>query len=367
MAQAAAPVARAVFCVPGALGTPTGGYAYARRLLSGARAAGLDLVHWPLPAGWPAPSAAVLAETARRLAAIPSGWPVMIDGLALGAMPGAMLEALQGPLVALCHHPLALETGLDGATAARLRASERTALARAVRVVTTSRATADALAADYGVAPGRIVVAPPGTDPAPQAPGSGGPGVAILSVGSLVPRKGHDVLLAALGRCAALDWSLTIAGAADRDAAEAGRLRALAARLGIGARVHLAGALDGAALARAWAGADLFALASRHEGYGMVYAEALAHGLPVVGTTAGAVPEATAGAALLVAPGDAAALAETLGHLIADPAARRALAARSRAVAPHLPRWPATVAIIARMLAGIGTDAAPGVPVAARR
>lgn len=357
-------IARAVFAVPGALETPTGGYGYARRLLAGAKAVGLDLVHWPLPGGWPVPSEAALAETARRLAAIPSGWPVMIDGLALGGMGRDLLDLVDGPLVALCHHPLALETGLAPAEATRLAASERAALARAARVVTTSRATAATLAAEYGVPMARITVAPPGTDPAPPARGSGGPGVAILSVGTLVPRKGHDVLIGALARLADLDWRLTIVGADDRDPGHLAWLRAQVAALGLEGRVSFAGAADAAALALAYDGADLFALASHHEGFGMVYAEAIARGLPVVGTDAGAVAEATLGAALLVPPGDEAALAAALRGVIADPAARRALAARALGAAPRLPRWEATVAAVAGALAAVEAEI-PGGAVAA--
>jgi glycosyltransferase involved in cell wall biosynthesis len=72
----------------------------------------------------------------------------------------------------------------------------------------------------------------------------------------------------------------------------------------------------------------------------MAVAEAVAHGVPVVATTAGAIPEAMPpGAGVLVAPDDAAALAQALGRLIEDPAARRRLAAAARAAAARLPTW----------------------------
>src|SRR6185503_15322759 len=96
-------------------------------------------------------------------------------------------------------------------------------------------------------------------------------------------------------------------------------------------RVVLAGAVPPVQLASHYGAADVFVLPSRHEGYGMAFAEAIAHGLPVVGTTAGAIPETVpAGAGVLVPPGDARELAAVLRRLIADDRARATLAAAAR-------------------------------------
>ena len=114
------------------------------------------------------------------------------------------------------------------------------------------------------------------------------PAAHILSVGTLVPRKGHDVLLRALARLFDLDWHLTIAGSPRRDPAHAAALVALAEELGIAHRVRFAGEVTGDALEALWRGADLFALATWFEGYGMVVAEALKRGLPVAVCSGGA-------------------------------------------------------------------------------
>ncbi|MGR3716511.1 MAG: glycosyltransferase, partial [Thermohalobaculum sp.] len=169
-------------------------------------------------------------------------------------------------------------------------------------------------------------------------------------VGSLTPRKGHDVLIAALAGLAHLDWRLTIAGPADRDPAHARELAGLMAQAGLQDRIALAGALDAGDLAGAYDLADLFALASRHEGFGMAYREAMAHGLAVVGSKAGAVPEATRGAAHLVEPGDPAALRAALAPLIADGAARARLADACWQAAQGFSRWPDTAARVAAAL-----------------
>jgi glycosyltransferase involved in cell wall biosynthesis len=265
-------------------------------------------------------------------------------------MPSEIIAGAPGPVVALCHHPLALETGIEPAARERLAASEREALGLAAAVITTSRTTAETLSTHFGVAPGKIAIALPGTDPASRARGSGGGTVALLSVGSLVPRKGHDVLLSALGRLKALDWRLEIVGTDDRDRRHADALKAQAVSLGISDRVTFTGAASEADLEQRYARADVFVLASHYEGFGMVYAEAIARGLPVIGTRAGAIAEATGGAAELVAPGDIDALASTLARVLASPSARHDLASRAEAAARTLPRWTDTVAAIVTAL-----------------
>ena len=342
---------RAVFAVPGNIETPTGGYAYARRLIAAGREAGLLLDHWPLPEGFPETSLALLAETERRLSLAPEGWPVLIDGLACGALPPDLIARLPGPVIALCHHPLGLETGLRDDRAARLLEGEAAALEACAGVVTTSRATADLLVERLGVRRAAITVAPPGTDPAEPAHGSGGSAVEILSVGSLTPRKGHDLLIDALAPLAHLDWHLTIAGAGDRDPAFAAALEARIAAAGLGDRVTLMGPVGEAELDALYDRADLFALASRYEGFGMVFAEAMARHLPVLGPDLPAVAEATRGAAHLVAPDDAAALSDALVPLLSDPAARARLSAASASAAGKLPRWADTARCVAGAIA----------------
>ena len=132
----------------------------------------------------------------------------------------------------------------------------------------------------------------------------------LLAVGAVVPRKGYDVLVAALATLTDLPWQLTIAGDRTRDRDTAAQLEADIARHGLGDRIAVLGAVSPQRLAELYADADLFVLASHFEGYGMAYAEAIAHGLPVIGTTAGAIPDTVPqDAGLLVAPDDVAAFA----------------------------------------------------------
>ena len=343
-------VRKAAFAVPGDLAAPTGGYAYDRRII-----AELSLRDWRIEVvdlgdGFPYPAADTRAAACARLAALPPGRPVVIDGLAFGVLADAA-AALRAshPLVALVHHPLALESGLSAADAASLRARERSALACARHVIATSAAVARLLVDDYGVAAGRVSVVEPGTDRVSPPPRKREGEVKLLAVGSVIPRKGYDVLVAALARLRHLPWRLIIAGDYGRSPQTSRRLRAEIARLGLADRITLLGAVTSAELSPLYASTDLFVLPSRFEGYGMAYTEAIAHGVPVIGTTAGAVPQTVpADAGVLVAPDDVEALTATLQRLIANPHERARLAAGASAA--KFPSWSEQAALFARVL-----------------
>ena len=339
-----------VFAVPGDLANPTGGYAYDRRIIEGLAALGWRTAVVDLGDGFPFPTNAARAAARTRLAALPIGPPIVIDGLAFGALPeaAAALGATHS-LVALVHHPLALETGLSAAASASLRASERAALACARHVIATSTTTARLLAADYDVPSERLSVVEPGTERVATPQRRVESVIALLSVGAVVPRKGYDVLVAALARLKHLPWRLVIAGDCGRSVDTFRRLVADIAALGLSDRVQLAGSVTAEELASLYAAADLFVLPSRFEGYGMAYAEAVAHGVPVIGTNAGAIPETVpADAGVLVPPDDVDMLAATLQRLMDNPAERERLAAGARATA--FPSWRGQAALFARAL-----------------
>jgi glycosyltransferase involved in cell wall biosynthesis len=331
---------RLAFVVPGDLATPTGGYRYDRRIIDELRQLGWQVDVLDIGNGFPFPSLAQRAAALATLGDVPHGRPIVIDGLAFGALPEASLLRPSKPLIALVHQPLALDSGLDATQATVFRKSERTALAATAHVVVTSEMTAGIVIADYEVPANRVSVVRPGNDPAPQAAGSCDSIVRLLSIGSVVPGKGYDLLIAALAMLADMPWRLTIAGDRTRDPAIAAQLDADIEGFGLGNRVEVLGAVPPERVIELFLASDLFVLASRFESYGMALTEAIAHGLPVVSTTAGAIPDTVPpGTGMLVPPDDAAALAQALRRLIGDPAERRRLAMNARAAAERLPTW----------------------------
>ncbi len=328
--------------VPGDIETRTGGYEYDRRLIAALRHRGWSVALRSLDDGFPWPDRAARDQAVEILRGLADGSVVVVDGLALGVLAEeARAEARRLKLVALVHHPLALETGLSAAEQSQLFESERVALSAVRGVVVTSPATATQLER-YGVGAADVSVVLPGTERGELARGSGGPGVRLLCVASIVPRKGHDVLLRALARLKDLPWALTCGGSLERSPGTVEALTAFARAEGIDGRVEFVGELSEAQLAAAYDRADVFVLPTLYEGYGMVVAEAIARGLPSVASDTGGIADLLSGeAGIVVPPGEVEPLTSALRRIIAEPDTRTRLAAGARGVRERLATWDA--------------------------
>ena len=328
------------FVLPGDPDTITGGYLYDRHIAEGLRVLGWRVEVHSVDQSFPTPSTAAVESARSVLNAIPTARVVVVDGLALGGMAELIEEQTERlHLVALIHHPLATETGLDEASVERLRTAETKALALMHQVIVTSVPTARMLAA-YGVAGQPIAVVTPGTTRVSRARGSGKNVLNLLCVATLIPRKGHLVLLEALSGLADRPWVLTCIGSRERNPDTAAAISAEVTRLGFEKRVRLLGEMDTSSLVERYLETDVFVLASHMEGYGMVLSEALGFGLPIVSTTAGAIPDTVPPqAALLVPPGDSHALQLALRDVMDDPDRRRQLAQASWQAGGELPTW----------------------------
>jgi glycosyltransferase involved in cell wall biosynthesis len=323
-----------VFVVPGRLDQLTGGYLFERHIVDGLRARGRSVRVIELSALDPVADGAMIA-------AIPDGARIVVDGLALtslGQVVAAQAHRLR--VIAFVHGPLAQETDLPPDAAQRAGLREAGLLSRVRGVICPSKKTAVAVGR-YGIFSERIAVASPGTAK-PKGPSRlrRGPVRALLCVANLVPRKGHELLVEAMAQIVDLDWSLLCIGSLERDRATAQAVRRKILDAGLGRRITLVGECPPQVVERAYREADAFVLPSFHEGYGMVYAEAMVHGLPVIATTAGAIPETVSQqAGLLVPPGNPRALARAVRRVIVQPTLAARLAAGSRAAGALLPNW----------------------------
>jgi glycosyltransferase involved in cell wall biosynthesis len=339
-------VRRILFAIPGDIATRSGGYGYDRRVLAALPSAR----HLPLPGAFPHPSAADVAAMRETLArAVSPQDALLIDGLAYGAAPVDAFASIAVPVIALCHHPLCLETGLSPQRAQALRENEAAALRRADHVVVTSAHTRGVVMDMFGVAADKIAIAPPGVDPAPRAAGAGGT-PQLLAVGALIARKGFDLLVDALGGLTHIEWRLDIVGSARHAPDVAAALQRQIDALRLNARIRLIGEASEAEIAAHYARSDIFVSSSLYEGYGMALAEALAAGLPIVATTGGAASETLPdGAAVKIPPGDVAALRDALSRVVGDAALRAQLSEAAWRAGQGLPRWDTTAQIIANV------------------
>jgi glycosyltransferase involved in cell wall biosynthesis len=336
----------------------SGGNAYDRQVCRGLAELGWTVLEHAVPGAWPRADKtghAVLARTVGRLA---DDAVVLLDGLIASAAPEALVpHAGRLRQVVLVHMPLGHRPRAEEAGAVRAR--ERAVLGTAAAVVTTSAWTGRRLGELYGLPDGRVHVAEPGVDAAGLAPGTAA-GDALLCVAAVTPDKGHDVLLDALATATDLSWHCAIVGSLDRDRGFADGVRRRARAGGLSDRVRFAGPRTGAELDRAYAAADLLVLASHAETYGMVVTEALARGLPVIAAEVGGVTEALGHGqdgsrpALLVPPGDPAALGAAVRAWLGDADLRGRLRRAARERRASLRPWRSTAFELASVLRGPG-------------
>ncbi|WP_251978606.1 glycosyltransferase family 4 protein [Salinicola avicenniae] len=310
--------------VAGDPGQLTGGYVYDAHITEALREQGWTVDVVGLDGRFPEPDAVASHALDSALTALPDGSRAVIDGLAMGGLP-AIIErhASRLSITALVHHPLADETGLGESEQQRFRISETRALAAVERVIVTSVYTARRLA-DFQVPAHRLAVIEPGVDIGEPATGDGSGIPRLLCIATVTPRKGQDILVDALSGLVDLPWQCELIGALDRADAFVSRVRERIAHHGLQSRIRLLGSQPTAQLSSHYRQADLFVLPSHYEGYGMVITEALAHALPVVTTTGGALAHTLPDSAgLKVPPGDVEALRDALRRMLSEPATRQ--------------------------------------------
>ena len=334
--------------IAGELTQRTGGYIYDARMVEALRRQGHTVEVVSLAGCFPAADTEAAEQLEAALGALPEAAQVIIDGLAMGALPEVVAQhAKRLMITALVHHPLGDEQGLSEAEQRHFHQSELAALAAVSRIIVTSQFTErrlQALADQYAMPlKARVSVVEPGVEIAPPsaAPVLGEP-IRLLCVASLVPRKGQDLLVRALAGVLSDNWHCDCYGG-PRDAAFADRVQQLINTNRLETSIQLHGECDEATLAQAYQNAHALVLPSWYEGYGMVVTEALARGLPVITTTGGALDETLPeGAGLKVTPGDVAALEQALDRFCSDADLRAELRAGAMATREMLSDWQET-------------------------
>jgi glycosyltransferase involved in cell wall biosynthesis len=326
---------RIAFVLPGDLDRVSGGYLYDRMLVERLRARGhaVDVVSLP-------GRERGLSALASNLRAFPrdlAGYDVVVEDELCHAAVFARHQRVRRagvPIIALVHNLSAAFRARGGVAAAIERRYLRSVDGLVAVCESTLRDARAPLVRDVPA-----VVAPAGRDHLPSvrpdAPAvasrarAGGP-LRVLCSGAVVPAKGLHRLLQALARAGRPSIELDVAGAVDVDPAYVRRLRALAARLGVAARVRLHGLLRGDGLWALYATSQVLALPSDREAYPLAAIEALGFGLPVLATDRGGAREVVGAGpqGRCLPPDDTAAWAGALAAFDAD---RGALARAGRA------------------------------------
>ena len=302
--------------------SPSGGDLYDRKLLQVAAARGFPLYSVP----W-------------RDGTMPAGnWHLLVwDSLLLDRF-----ERMVDERVALLLHWLpSLDPALEPSVRTTLQAAEHRAFERADFVIAAGKPLADAVAVRRPGTP--VFLCEPGVDHVfrrarsrrAQRGSANGEPVRLLTVAHLLPAKGHRELLAILRQLRNLPWHWHLAGDLRRSSQTTRDLRDLAAQAGLTDRISFHGAVAQEEVASLMADSDLFVFPSSFESYGMVLAEAVSAGLPVLSNRVGAADQLIRHGVtgLLASPGDWVEFGESLRSLLADAALRARLEENLRHVA----------------------------------
>lgn len=279
----------------------------------------------------------------RELRRRPAEFDVVHDNQCLGyGLLGLRAEGL--PVLATIHHPIRIDRRLELAEATGMRrialrrwytfSRMQARVARSLpRLLTVSKAARDLIVKEMGVQSGRIAIVPNGVDARlfrPHPERTRKPGRIVATASADVPLKGLAPLLRAFAQVRACRPAELVVVGKPRPNGPTPRLLA---ELDLNGSVSFVSGLADLELVSLYAEAEAAVVPSLYEGFSLPAVEAMACGLPLVTTTAGALPEVVGPdgeAALLVPPGDADALARGMVTLLADEPLRRRLGDRGR-------------------------------------
>jgi glycosyltransferase involved in cell wall biosynthesis len=327
----------------GSLDTLSGGYLYDRQLVRCLEAHGdrVELISLPwhnyplhLTDNWqPALS--------RRLLHTPFDILLQdeLNHPSLAWLNGRLRGRVAYPVVSIVHH-LRIQEHHPAHWMPLYRAVEQRYLEQVDGCIYNSETTRRAVETLIGRSPPHIVAWPAASHlpVLPRVPRAPGDPLRLLFIGNVIPRKGLATLLTALTLLHGVAWELQVAGDLELEPAHSHAMQKLAAEPRLQPRILFLGRSDSEMLQNALARADLLVVPSQHEGFGIVYLEALQAGVPVIATTGGAAWEMVEPGhnGFLIDPGDSGALATLLQRLATHP---DELAALQQAAAPSVARF----------------------------
>lgn len=343
---------RVLFVIPGDINLPTGGYRYDKEIINAWKASHIDVKLVSIDGNYPFPTEQDKSIALDTIERFPEADIAVVDGLLGGAVP-EFIHALSTimPVTALIHHPLCLENGLDDNIAETLKISEQQGLECVSQVITSSPSISNTVAELFGFERTKIHTVLPGVKRTQTSKGSTSHIIHLLCVGSIIERKGHKNLLQALSMLKNLNWRLDCYGNTEFDKGLFGQLQDIITKHALSDKVKFHGAVSDETLEVAYNKSDIFVLPSLFEGYGMVYAEAIVRGLPVIATTAGAIPDTvpkTCG--ILVEPENIEQLSQALKSLINDKELRDNYRQGAICAEPSFPTWQSSANQFAEIL-----------------
>jgi glycosyltransferase involved in cell wall biosynthesis len=330
------------FLIEGDIRSLTGGYLYNTHIINGLKKKGYTVVI--VGADWPWKDIDSLEKVCRKqLKNLPHGSWVVIDSLVLAPLHKIVQEfGVSLKFLGLMHLPVSYDilSGVHG----KLGGNELLALHHICRVVVTGRFTYDLLC-NAGVNPARIRIAEPGTEHFPRKRHYKPVPSQLLCIANYSAIKAQDVLIRALFSLRDRDWTLHLFGNMDSDKEYAAAIRTLIQQLEMEQRIIMHGIVKRHELSEVFLAADLFVMPSLFESFGMALTESLAHGIPVVTTTAGNIPYTIpAGMGLLTEPANEEQLADAIRSLFDDVAKYSTLCAAASRYYLQIRSWDQAVA-----------------------
>jgi glycosyltransferase involved in cell wall biosynthesis len=274
------------FIIPGNIHSLTGGYLYDMKMIRGLEEQGYDVpiigIDEPLTC-----LAAIEGYCRSQFIKLPPGTCVVIDSLVLGLLHKLVREFSDRlNIVGLIHLPVTYNIL---SYKMKLADYEINAMMDASSLIVTGRFMVQLLG-DAGIPSEKITIVEPGTERYPRKRTYKKLPTELLCISNYSAIKAQHVLVQALEKIRHMDWSLNLYGNMQRDERYVASLRSYILRKNLEGRILLHDTIPHDQISAAFLQSDLFILPSLFESFGMVLAESLAHGIPVVTTVAGNIP-----------------------------------------------------------------------------